>query len=123
MTTLLDALEHFARQVPGLLNTSIVHTDEGTSIGAVAHDDDLDGAAADAWFAEMLVKNQQALDAAGFDDVTEDIVTTSASSFALTRPLAGTDYFWTAITTRSGNPGLTRALMRKFEAQIIESLP
>ena len=125
MTTLIEVLDAFAHEVPGLLSCSVVHRKEGTNIGSLnsEHAEGLDADAADAYFTEMLNRNKQTMSAMGFEDLTEDILLTTESAFYLTRVMEGTDYFWNVITSRRGNLGLTRALMRKYEAMVRESLP
>ncbi|MEO1271938.1 MAG: hypothetical protein AAFX99_27905 [Myxococcota bacterium] len=120
---ILEVLETFSQEVPAFLSSSVVSLADGTNIGSVAMVKDFDPAAADAYFSEVLKKNTAAVTALGLQTQTEDLLLTTRSACFLARALPNTPYFWNVITTRSGSLGLTRALMRKYEAQILQALP
>lgn len=120
---LIDVLETFAQEVPALIACSVVSIADGTSIGAVGDVQTFDAAAIDAYFAEVVKKNQAALNALGIESVTEDVLVTSPSTLILARALPQTSYFWNVITSSRGSLGLTRALMRKYEADVLHALP
>ncbi len=123
MSNILEALEQFAQEVPGLLSCALVHRQDGTNIGSINLGASFDGEAADAYLTQMLQKHLLAVGAMGLADQTEDILISTESAFFLTRVLADTDYFLNVITSRQGNLGLTRALMRKHQSALVESLP
>jgi len=120
---LIDILETFAQEVPSLIACSVVSIADGTSIGAVGDTQTFDAAAIDAYFAEVVKKNQTALSTLGIDSATEDILVTSSSTLFLVRSLPQTSYFWNVIISSRGSLGLTRALMRKYEADVLHALP
>ncbi|MBH24779.1 MAG: hypothetical protein CMH57_10070 [Myxococcales bacterium] len=120
---ILEVLEAFAQEVPGFLTCSVVSLLDGTNIGSVGVVENFDPAAADAYFSEVLKKNTAALDSLGLQADTEDVLLTTRSAFFLARALPETPYFWNVITTRRGSLGFTRALMRKYEARIVQTLP
>lgn len=123
MSNILEILEDFAQSVPGLLSCSLVHRQDGTNIGSVNLGTSFEGDAADAYFAEMIARHRVALDALGLADQTEDILITTESAFFLARMLKETEYFLNVITTRQGNIGLTRVMMRKLEEKLIDHIP
>ena len=120
---LLDVLDAFAAEVPSFLTSSIVSRLDGTSIGSVSASGDIDPQVADAYFADMLNKNEVALGALGVTDRTEDVLTTTRHALFITRLLPNTVYFWHVATGKNGSIGLTRALMRKYEPHVMEKLP
>lgn len=120
---LLEALETFAQSVPAFLTTSVVSIEDGTSLSTVMGEIDVDGAAADAYFTEVLKKNAGALMALGIQSETEDILISTPSACFLIRTLPNTPYFWNVATRQDGSLGLTRALMRKHEANVLQGLP
>lgn len=120
---LLDVLRTFAQEVPDFLTTSIVSRQDGTSIGSISVSPEIDPEAADAYFADMLNKNDVALGALGVQDHTEDVLTTTRNACFVTRVLGRSPYFWHVATGRGGSIGLTRALMRKYEVAVLEKLP
>ena len=123
MPTLIDALEHFSASLPGFLSASVVHRDDGTSLGSVISRDDLDAEAADAYFAAMLDKNARALQALRLADDTEDVSLTTSEALFLVRVLPGTRYAWIAVTGRRNAMGLVRELMRRHQAALMQALP
>ena len=123
MATLIDVLYEFADQVPGFLSCSVADRSDGTPVGSIASSEVVDIEAVDAYFTEMLDKNEVALRALGLADRTEDILTTTETALFVSRVLSGTQYFWTVATNRQGALGLSRAIMRKFEARVVEALP
>jgi hypothetical protein len=120
---LLEVLDLFAAEVPDFISSSVVSRQDGTSIGSSSARQDVDPAAADAYFTDMLNKNEIALGALGVEDHTEDILTTSRSAYFLTRILPETGYFWNVASGKKGSLGLTRAVMRKYESMIVQALP
>lgn len=123
MATLLDSLQTFGREVPGFMSTSVVHLGDGTNVGAFATQEGFDPEATDAYFTEMLLRHHRAMQALGLPGATEDILTTSQDAFFLARPLPNTNYFWVLTTSRAGNLGFSRAVMRKYHDQIMDALP
>jgi hypothetical protein len=123
MANLIEVLNEVAAAVPGFLSCSVTNRADGTNIGSVTSNSELDMDAVDAYFTHMLVKNDAALTSLGFSDVTEGIMTSTETALFVTRLLGDTPYFWTIATDRGGNLGLSRELMRKFEPAVRTALP
>ncbi len=123
MTNLIEVLNEVAASVPGFLSCSVTNRADGTNIGSLSSNSELDMDAIDAYFSHMLVKNDAALTSLGFSDSTQGIMTSTETALFVTRLLPDTGYFWTVATDRGGNLGLSRALMQKFEPALRTALP
>lgn len=123
MPNLIEVLNEVAAAVPGFLSCSVTCRADGTSIGSVCTNRDLDMDAIDAYFTRMLSKNDKALASLGFGDQTQGIMTSTETALFVTRLLGDTPYFWTVATDRAGNMGLSRELMRTFEPALRSTLP
>jgi predicted regulator of Ras-like GTPase activity (Roadblock/LC7/MglB family) len=108
--------------VPEFVSTDIVNIDSGLSIGGGTLDADFDASIASASYSEVVKSNRRALDLLGLgNDCTEDILISTEKVYILIRMLAGEYYHLVAIA-RKGNLGLARAIMKKYEAPLLQAV-
>ncbi|MEM7480201.1 MAG: DUF4388 domain-containing protein [Acidobacteriota bacterium] len=119
---LQSVLDRFRDEVPEFVSTDIVSIDSGLSIGGATLDADFDSSVASASYAEVVKSNRRALDLLGLGaDSTEDILISTAKVFILLRML-GSEYYHVVAITRKGNLGFARAIMKKYEPQLLQSV-
>ena len=120
MHTLQQELDKFREEVPEFVSTDMVNVESGLSIGGATIDPDFDASVASACYAEVVKLNKKALDLLGLGaNSAEDILITTATLNILIRML-GTQYCHVLAITRKGNLGLARAIMKKYEAVLLE---
>lgn len=120
---LLDVLQAFSADVPAFLASSIVSREEGTALASITANPRVEVMGADAWLAELLVRHDATLAALRVEDTTEDLFITTQRALLIARPLPGTPWFWHVVTSAQTSLGLTRAIMRKFEPELMQRLP
>lgn len=122
MNRLYQILDKFKTDIPEFVSTDIVNIESGLSIGGGSIDPDFDASVASASFAEVVKSNTRALELLGLgDDTTEDILITTGRIYMLIR-LLGQEYYQGLAITRRGNLGLARAIMKKHEPGLLQSL-
>lgn len=122
VSKLPDLIERFKRDVPEFVATDIVSIESGLSIGGGSVDPEFDASIASASYAEVVKANARALDLLGLGGgSTEDILITCTKVYVLLRVLGG-DYYHGLAVTRRGNLGLARALMKKYEPELLRAL-
>jgi predicted regulator of Ras-like GTPase activity (Roadblock/LC7/MglB family) len=122
VSKLQGLLDRFRDEVPEFFSTDIVNIDSGLSIGGGTLDADFDASIASASYSEVVKSNRRALDLLGLgNDCTEDILISTEKVYILIRMLAGEYYHLVAIA-RKGNLGLARAIMKKYEAPLLQAV-
>jgi predicted regulator of Ras-like GTPase activity (Roadblock/LC7/MglB family) len=122
VSKLQGLLDRFRDEVPEFVSTDIVNIDSGLSIGGGTLDADFDASIASASYSEVVKSNRRALDLLGLgNDCTEDILISTEKVYILIRMLAGEYYHLVAIA-RKGNLGLARAIMKKYEAPLLQAV-
>lgn len=120
---LLDVLQAFSADVPDFLASSVVSRDDGTALASVTASPRVEVMGADAWLAEVFIRHEAALNALRVNDATEDVFITTRRALLIARPLPDTPWFWHVVTGTQTSLGLTRAIMRKFEPNVLQHLP
>jgi predicted regulator of Ras-like GTPase activity (Roadblock/LC7/MglB family) len=122
MSRLQRVLEDFRQQVPEFVCTDVVDIASGMSIGGASSDPAFDASLAASAYAEVVQSNARALDLLGLDPVTtEDILITTGTVYLLLRVL-GSQYYHCLAVSKRGNLGFARAMMKKFEPQLLAAL-
>ncbi|MGF1465998.1 MAG: hypothetical protein ACFCGT_07675 [Sandaracinaceae bacterium] len=116
------AIERFRAEVPSFVSTDVVNVGSGMSIGGGSIDPAFDATVASASYAEVVKSNRRALELLGLGaDTTEDILITTERVYILIRML-GTQYYHGLAIGRDGNLGLSRVIMKKYEAIFLREL-
>lgn len=122
MSNLQQVLDAFREEVPEFVSTDIVNIDSGLSIGGGSADPDFDASVASASYAEVVKANSRALDLLEIGaESTEDILITTERVYVLIRRM-GDEYYHVLAVGRKGNLGLARAIMKKYEPKLLESI-
>ena len=117
---LVPVLESVAREVPEFVATVAFETDSGMTLGGVTSRTDLDAEGGFAYYAEVLRLLRPAISL--FDASFEELLVTSPKWYILVRPLRE-EFFLGLITTRRGNLGICRIVLKRAATQLLERLP
>ena len=117
---LVPVLESMAREVPEFVATIAFETDSGMTLGGVTNRADLDAEGGFAYYAEVLRLLRPAISL--FDASFEELLVTSPKWYILVRPLRE-EFFLGLITTRRGNLGICRIVLKRAATQLLERLP
>lgn len=119
---LMEIVNQFRNDVPQFVSTDIVHIESGLSWGGGSIDPNFDASVASASYAELVKSNARALDLLGAGAAsTEDILITTKDLYILIR-MVGRDHYHGLAITRQGTLGYARAIMKKYEPQILEAV-
>ena len=117
---LVPVLESVAREVPEFVAAVAFETDSGMTLGGVTNRADLDAEGGFAYYAEVLRLLRPAISL--FDASFEELLVTSPKWYILVRPLRE-EFFLGLITTRRGNLGICRIVLKRAATQLLERLP
>jgi predicted regulator of Ras-like GTPase activity (Roadblock/LC7/MglB family)/CheY-like chemotaxis protein len=117
---LVPVLESVAREVPEFIAAIAFETDSGMTLGGVSSRTDLDAEGGFAYYAEVLRLLRPAISL--FDASFEELLVTSPKWYILVRPLRE-EFFLGLITTRRGNLGICRIVLKRAASQLLERLP
>lgn len=118
--TLVDLLHQVREELPGCEFTSVVEVESGLSLvssQAIARDD---VEALDAFETELHRVLQHALHQSGADVPVDDVVIQGRERTLVTLRLGESGYFLHVVTSAKTTLGFTQAVMRKYQAQILE---
>lgn len=120
--SLMDVINRFRAEVPQFVSTDVVHIETGLSLGGGSIDPNFDSSLASASYAELVKSNARALDLLGLGAAaTEDILITTRQIYLLIRMIGPEHYHGLAIS-RQGTLGYARAVMKKYEPQLLEAI-
>lgn len=123
MSALTATLQELSRDVDHLLATHVVDIDSGMPLSGITNDPTLDAIASAASYAQVVKANANALRFLGMDpQATEDIVITTRTFYVLIR-LLGTGHYLSVMMGKQASLGLTRSLMGKYAARLLEAIP
>ncbi|MCK6586903.1 MAG: hypothetical protein HUU21_04765 [Polyangiaceae bacterium] len=124
MVRIEDILAKFMDEVPQFIATDCVNIETGLSVGgSTSIDPKFDASLASACYAEVVKSNGRALELLNIPpDSVEDILITARDAYLLIR-MIGKEHFVSLVITRKGTLGLARAILKKYEPQLLAALP
>lgn len=120
--SLYDMLEHVNGQLPGCLHMSVIDGETGLALASITTGDLLDGAGVDAYHSDLYRLTGASLDNLPIRAYPEGIALVSEQANFVSTPLESSGYLWLVVTRRETNIGFIQALMRRFGADLEQSL-
>jgi predicted regulator of Ras-like GTPase activity (Roadblock/LC7/MglB family)/CheY-like chemotaxis protein len=117
---LVPVLQEIAREVPEFVAAIAVESDSGLALGGVTSQEAIDAESGFAYYTEVLRLIKPALSL--FDASLEELLVTSPKWYILLRPLRE-EFLLGLITTRKGNLGICRIVLKRAATQLMERLP
>jgi len=121
--TLPRLLERFCDEIPELIATDIVHSADGLSIIGASTVPEYDSHAAGAFYSDFLNSCRRAIEDFSARDELEEVLVTTQNAYILIRLLQGTPYMHLVMMHRTGNLGIGKVTMRRYEPHFAQLLP
>jgi hypothetical protein len=118
---LAPLLEEIAREVPEFVAALVLEQESGSTLGGVTAREELDAESAIAYYGEVVRLLKPAL--RYFRASLDDFLMTSGAWYVLVRPVGDGDYLLGLITTRRGNLGICRRVLKRVASKILGRLP
>lgn len=116
MTKAAEIMNQFAEECDTFIASSIFDPTTGQGIVDKSVVENFDNSIPNAYFSETIKENEKALKALKANTNTLDYLITANEIYILMRAIEGTKFFQGCAIQRSGNLGLTRELMKKYES-------
>lgn len=120
--SIFDVLERVTQQIPGCLMTSVVDLDSGISLATVGASGSMTSAEADAYHSDLYRLIERSMAMLESHQPVEGLVLMGRSATFVSAPLGDSGHFWHVATEVDTTIGFTQALMRKYQADVTQSL-
>lgn len=120
--SLQQLIQSFADEIPEFIATDLVHIHDGLSILGASSTPDYDSTTACAYYADLLRCALRAAEDYAPPEEMEDIQLATHNAYILVRTLRGTPYMHLLMMHRTGNLGIGRVTMRRFEPLFTQAL-
>jgi hypothetical protein len=111
-----ELMNKFAEECDSFIASSIFDPSTGQGIVDKSIIEGFDNSIPNAYFSETIKENDKALKALKANTKTIDYLITTNAMYLLVRAIEGTKYFQGCAIQKSGNLGLTRELLKKYES-------
>jgi hypothetical protein len=118
LADLMPLLQEIAGEVPEFIAAVVLEADSGFALGGLTAREDLDAESAFAYYAEVLRLAHGPL--AFLRAPLDDMLVISSSWYVLARPFD--EYILGLITTRAGNLGICRRVLRRVGDKLLERI-
>jgi hypothetical protein len=115
MTKAAELMDKFATECDSFIASSIFDPTSGQGIIDKSVVENFDNSIPNAYFSETIKENEKALKALQANTKTIDYLITANVMYILMRAIEGTKYYQGCAVQKTGNLGLTRELMKKYE--------
>jgi hypothetical protein len=122
MSKINELMEQFAGEVDGFIASSIYDPTSGQGIISKSTIDGFDPDIADAYTSEIIKENEKALKALKANAKTIDFLITTNKIFLITRSIEGSKFYHGCAFQKTGNLGMTREVMKKYEPRFVVEL-
>jgi len=122
MAKLTDIMEQFAADCDGFIESAVFDPATGQGIIDKSVVESFDPAVPNAYFSEVIKENEKALAALKANARTIDYLMTTNKLYLILRAIEGTKYYQGCAIMRTGNLGMTREIMKKYESRFSAEL-
>ena len=123
ISRLQKLLNAFCEEIPEFIATDIVHREDGLRVVGLTDLEDYDSLTASAFYSEVLNASHRALLGAGVDEAPKELLVTTDIIYVLLRAIGQTPFMHMTLMHRTGNLGIARVVLRRYEPLFEELLP
>lgn len=115
MSKVAEIMDKFAAECENFIASSIFDPTTGQGIVDKSIVENFDNTIPNAYFSETIKENEKALKALKANTKTVDYLITANAMYLLMRAIEGTKYFQGCAIDKTGNLGMARELLKKYE--------
>lgn len=122
MAKLSEIMEQFSTEVDGFIASSVFDPISGQGVVDKSLIEEFDPEIPNAYVSEIIKEHEKALRALKMPAKTYDILITTNKIFFITRALEGSKFYHGCAFQKSGNLGMAREIMKKYEPKLVVEL-
>ena len=122
MSKLNELMDQFSSEVDGFIASAIYDPSSGQGIINKSTIEGFDPDIANAYSSEIIKENEKALKALKSNAKTIDFLITTNKVYLITRAITGSKFYQGCAFQKTGNLGMTREVMKKYESKFAAEL-
>jgi len=122
MAKLTDIMEQFALECDAFIASAVFDPATGQGIIDKSVVENFDPAVPNAYMSEVIKENEKALAALKANAKVIDFLITTNKLYIIMRAIEGTKFYQGCAIQRTGNLGMTREIMKKYESRFSAEL-
>lgn len=115
MAKISDIMEQFATEVDGFVASAIYDPTTGQGLVDKSIIEGFDTSIPNAYSSEIIKENEKAMAALKLNAKVIDFLMTTDKMYLIMRSIEGTKYYQGCAIQKTGNLGMTREIMKKYE--------
>lgn len=116
-------IEGFCDEIPEFIATDIVHRPDGLSLIGASAAPEYDSQSACAFYSDFLNSCTRAVSGFGLDRDLQEVHVSTGQAYIIIRAIGDSPYMHLLLMHRSGNLGIAKVVMRKYEPLFADALP
>jgi hypothetical protein len=122
MAKITDIMEQFAADCDAFIASAVFDPSTGQGIIDKSVVESFDPAVPNAYMSEVIKENEKALAALKANARTIDYLITTNQMYIIMRAIEGTKFYQGCAIQKTGNLGMTREIMKKYETRFAAEL-
>lgn len=122
MAKLSEIMEQFSTEIDGFISSAIFDPSSGQGVVDKTLIEGFDPDIPNAYISEIIKENEKALKALKANAKTIDFLITTNKLFIITRAMEGSKFYQGCAFQKTGNLGMTREIMKKYEPKFVAEL-